>query len=162
MSSQTERIIETCVYVISKDEEPNKVLLVKRSKEPNKSLWVPLGGEVGFDESPYGCALRELKRSGLKARRVLFRGLITEISPIENKQWLLFIYVVTDFDGEIVNNFDDGQLDWVSLETLSSLPKPQSDNVFGPMVLDLKAPFYDTTMYFDDNKKLTRIEKAIF
>lgn len=161
MSSQTERILETCVYVISKAEEPNKVLLVQRSEGPNKGLWVQLGGKVGFDESPHDCALRELKRSGLKARQMLFRGLVTEISPIENKQWLLFIYVVTDFDGEIVNNFDDGRLSWVSLEALSSLPKPQSDNVFGPMVLDLKAPFYDTTMYFDDNKKLTRVEKAL-
>ena len=115
--------------------------MLNRSVEPNKDRWVPIGGLIEFTESPLESALRELLVTGLTATKVIFRGLITEISPFEKKQWFLFIYVVTDFTGEVKDEIDRGHLQWFRLSEIASLSKPQSDTIFGPRVSRLKISF---------------------
>ncbi|HCU80935.1 MAG TPA: DNA mismatch repair protein MutT, partial [Chloroflexi bacterium] len=82
-------ILATMVYCI-KDGD---VLLMLRNKEPNLGLWVGPGGKLEPGESPYDCAKRELyEETGLEVNDLYFRGLITEISPRPDWQWLMFLY----------------------------------------------------------------------
>lgn len=155
-----ERILEICVYVVRQTSLETEVLMVHRSIEPNKGRWVPIGGLIRFDESPSQCALRELSNAGLLAKKAIFRGLISEISPVENKQWFLFAYVVTNFEGQSQDETEAGNLKWIRLSEITNLPKPQSDTIFGPRVLDLNSPFYEATMYFDENIKLVQVQEA--
>jgi 8-oxo-dGTP diphosphatase len=157
---QIARILETCTYVIRQTALETEVLMLHRHVEPNKNRWVPIGGLIEFTESPLECALRELLVTGLTATKAIFRGLITEISPFEDKQWFLFVYMVTDFTGEVKYEIDKGHLQWFRLSEIASLSKPQSDTIFGPRVLDLKSPFYEATMYFDEDIKLTRVQET--
>jgi 8-oxo-dGTP diphosphatase len=134
--------------------------MMYRHKEPNLGLWVAPGGKVELDESPRECALRELEEeTGLRGHNALFRGLVTEISPLQHWQWLLFLYVVPRFEGELRGDLREGRLRWVPVSDLGSLPIPQSDALFGPPVLDLEAPFFEATMLFDES--LTLIESRI-
>jgi 8-oxo-dGTP diphosphatase len=81
-------ILSTLVYCVRN----GRVLLMHRHKEPNLGLWVGLGGKLEPDESPYECARRELhEEAGLRAQHLVFRGLVTEVSPHPDWHWMLFM-----------------------------------------------------------------------
>lgn len=163
-STVQQRTLGTCVYVLrqqAKDEgrEEPEVLMMYRHKEPNLGLWVAPGGKVEMNESPRECALRELEEeTGLRGKEIIFRGLVTEISPLEDWQWLLFLYVVPEFEGEVHGDLREGRLKWVPLSALEELPIPQSDAIFGPAVLDLQGPFFEATMHYDQAVNLVKVQ----
>ncbi len=95
-NSPAKRRLGTCVYTLRQGMQELEVLMMYRHKEPNLGLWVAPGGKVETDESPRDCALRELEEeTGLRGKNIIFRGLVTEVSPLDHWQWLLFLYVVT-------------------------------------------------------------------
>ena len=97
-------ILGTLVYPI----RDGQVLLMHRHKAPNLGQWVGPGGKVEADESPYECAIRELyEETSLHARQPRFRGLVTEVSPRPDWHWMLFIYTVTDFEGQVLDQMID-------------------------------------------------------
>ncbi len=133
MNATPTRTLGTCVYVRREGERGPEVLMMFRHKEPNLGLWVAPGGKVEMDESPRECALRELhEETGLVGRHALFRGLVTEISPLQHWQWLLFIYVVTEFEGEVRPDLREGRLRWIPVADLPTLPIPLSDASLWP------------------------------
>lgn len=153
------RTLGTCVYAVREGDFGREVLMMYRHKEPNLDLWVAPGGKVEIDESPRACAIRELaEETGLRATDLHFRGLVTEVSPRGDWQWLLFIYVVTGFEGEIVGDEREGRLKWIPVTELETLPIPASDRYFGPVALDLNAPFFEAMMTFDDALDLVNVE----
>lgn len=150
-----ERSLGTLIYPLRQGESGPEVLMLYRHKRPNLHLWVAPGGKVERDESPLECALRELhEETGLQAERALFRALVTELSPLPGWQWLLFIYVVTDFEGVVQSDEREGRLAWVPLPALAALDLPAADRLFGPAVLDLEGPFFEATMRYDADLKL--------
>jgi 8-oxo-dGTP diphosphatase len=141
-------ILSTLVYCLDGD----RVLLMERRKEPNFGLWVGLGGKLEPGESPYECARRELhEEAGLVAKRLRFRGLVTEVSPLPEWQWMLFIYVVTQYDGELLAHNREGRLEWWPVNQVTQLPIPQADAVFFPHVIDLARPFYHAKYIYDSD-----------
>lgn len=158
-NSPAKRTLGTCVYTLRQGMQELEVLMMYRHKEPNLGLWVAPGGKVEIDESPRDCALRELEEeTGLRGKNIIFRGLVTEVSPLDHWQWLLFLYVVTEFEGTLAADLREGRLQWVPLSDLATLPIPQSDALFGPPVLDLQAPFFEAMMHFDHNLNLINAE----
>ena len=108
-------------------------------------------------ESPFECARRELyEETGLQARSLHFRGLVTEISPRPDWQWMLFLYVATDFSGELIGDEREGSLRWWSLSEVSQLPIPEADKIFFPKVVDLRHPFYQAKYIYDADLKLVK------
>jgi 8-oxo-dGTP diphosphatase len=149
-------ILTTLIYCLREE----KTLLMERRKEPNLGLWVAPGGKIELGESPYECARRELyEETGLDAHHLHFRGLITEVSPRPDWQWMLFIYAVTDIAGELVADEREGCFQWWPLEQVSRLAIPQADAVFYPRITDLSTPFYDATYIYDANLKLVEIRE---
>ena len=147
-------ILSTLIYCI----DGGQVLLMRRNKEPNLGLWVAPGGKVEAGESPYDCALRELQEeTGLKALNLRFRGLVTEVSPQPDWQWMLFLYVTTDFSGDLVGDQREGEFRWWSLGETESLSLPQSDRVFFPKVIDFSQPFYQAKYVYNDKLDLVEV-----
>jgi 8-oxo-dGTP pyrophosphatase MutT (NUDIX family) len=74
----------------------NHVLLMKRNKEPNYGLWVAPGGKIEKYESPYECAIRELREeTGLSAQTIQLRGIVSIVSPKIEHPCMQFLYLVT-------------------------------------------------------------------
>jgi 8-oxo-dGTP diphosphatase len=149
-------ILSTLVYCL----RDGRVLLMHRHKEPNLGLWVGLGGKLEPDESPYECARRELhEEAGLRAQHLVFRGLVTEVSPHPDWHWMLFIYVTTNFNGRLVSDDREGTLRWWPLAQACALPIPQADAVFFPRITDLSLPFYHAKYAYDANLKLVEVRE---
>lgn len=147
-------ILATMVYCI-KDGD---VLLMLRNKEPNLGLWVGPGGKLEPGESPYDCAKRELyEETGLEVNNLYFRGLITEISPRPDWQWLMFLYVATEFSGTIVEDKREGRLSWCALSEVMQLPIPEADSVFFQKVINIKMPFYQAKFVYDSDLCLVNV-----
>jgi 8-oxo-dGTP diphosphatase len=125
------RKLTTLVYALREGQ----VLMMHRRKSPNLGQWVAPGGKIELDESPFECALRELREeTGLQASRAELRAIVTETSPLPDWQWLMFIYLVREFAGP-VTGCEEGDLAWIPVDRVLELPIPQADAIFFPLVV---------------------------
>jgi len=83
------------------------------------------------------------------------RGVITETSPREDFQWLLFIYVARTFEGQVLSDEREGRLRWWPQEALP--PMPEADRHFLEPVLALEQPPYQASFQFDEALRLRAI-----
>ncbi len=145
----TERILATLCYAV----RDGRVLLLHRTKEPNLGLWIAPGGKIEHDESPQECALRELwEETGLRAQSVQLRGIITEVSPRDDYQWLIFIFVTHQADGTVAEDgpadSPEGTLAWVPFTDVRTLPIPEADAIFFPQVIG-DGPIFRAKFVYD-------------
>jgi 8-oxo-dGTP diphosphatase len=128
------RKVTTLVYALRNDQ----VLMMHRRKQPNLGQWIAPGGKVELHESPAECAIRELaEETGLRAAgRPELRLIVTETSPLPEWQWLMFVYLVREFEGEVTADCVEGDLAWIPVDQVQSLPIPQADAIFFPFVID--------------------------
>jgi 8-oxo-dGTP diphosphatase len=146
----TQRILATLCYAIHNDQ----VLLLHRYKEPNKGLWVAPGGKLEYDESPQECALRELQEeTGLLGREPHLRGIITEISPRDDYQWLIFIFVTHQIDGAMTElrqtDCPEGTLAWIPISQVLDLPIPEADAIFFSHIM-ANGPLFRAKFIYDE------------
>ncbi len=143
------RVATVLVYAM----RDRQVLLLRRNKQPNLGLWIAPGGKIEIDESPHEAARRELaEETGLTAVDLTWRGLCTEVSPLPDWQWLLFIYVTRQFSGDLRPDLREGELAWVDLDTyFRNLPIPEADRI-----IRATHPETDAGM-FEANSCMTRL-----
>ncbi|MGC9469376.1 MAG: NUDIX hydrolase [Anaerolineae bacterium] len=147
------RILTVLVYAV----RGSRTLLMRRNKEPNLGLWVAPGGKVEADEAPHDAAIREMyEETGLIVGNLNWRGFCTEVSPLPDWQWLLFIYVTRDVTGELQGDPREGDLAWVELDTyFHELEIPQADRIFAPRVLDPDSGMFEAKFVYDEALRLT-------
>jgi 8-oxo-dGTP diphosphatase len=146
------RIPTVLVYAVRDDQ----VLLMHRNKAPNRGLWIAPGGKVEQDESPHDAARREMyEETGLVVDELTWRGFCTEVSPLPDWQWMLFIYVTRQYHGTLCPDLREGELAWVSRDRyLRDLSIPQADRIFAPRVLAEGDGMFAAKFVYDADLKL--------
>ncbi len=123
--------LATLCYV--KDNSTNKTLMLYRNKKENdyhEGKWNGLGGKFELGETPEECAIRELKEeSGLTVENPKLKGLLTFPNFDGVDDWYVFVFVITDYNGELIDS-PEGKLEWIPNDKLTSLNLWDGDKIF--------------------------------
>ncbi len=132
----------------------NKVLMIHRNKRTKEGdihsgKWNGLGGKLDIAESPRDCVIREVKEeSGLTIFYPKLHGVLTFPNFAKGKDWVVFVYSASDFDGELLSGCEEGEISWVGEEELFMLPLWPGDFYFLPHVL--KGKFFEGKFIYDN------------
>jgi 8-oxo-dGTP diphosphatase len=103
---------------------------IKKANDMHQGKWNGLGGKLDPGETPEECAVREIyEESGLRARAPQLKGILTFPAFDDFEDWYVFVYVVTDFEGKLIDS-PEGNLQWVNNADLTSLNLWDGDAIF--------------------------------
>ena len=124
-------ILATLCYV----RQNGKTLMIHRVKKENdfhEGKWNGLGGKFEPGESPEQCAIREImEESGLVAKRLSMKGILTFPNFDTINDWYAFVFVVDDHEGELIDSAE-GELEWIENRDLEKLNLWEGDRFFLP------------------------------
>lgn len=134
-------------------------LLLHRNKKNNdihEGKWVSVGGKFEHGETPEECAKREIKEeTGLNAKELIPVGFISFPDfTHDSVDWYSFVYRVIDFDGELIDNCNEGTLEWVDYEQIMAKPTWEGDYIYLEWILSNK-PFFWAKFEYDVKGKLS-------
>lgn len=115
--------------------ENGKTLMLYRNKKHNdthQGKWNGLGGKLEAHETPEACSIREVKEeSGLDVLKQQLKGVITFPMFDGVDDWYVFLYVITEFKGNLIES-PEGELEWIEDEKLLDLNLWEGDRKFLP------------------------------
>lgn len=145
----------TLVYARRHD---GSVLLIERRRPPFVGHWVAPGGKVEAHEAPHTGAAREFhEETGLNALDLQLRGIVREVSPRADFQWLLFLYRCCACGGQPAPG-QEGDVRWWTRGELERAPVPEADRWWLPRVLGDDGRVLEATLHYDSTLTLTHIE----
>ena len=132
-------IVGTLGYILSKDKQ--QVLMIHRNARPGDEhlgKYNGLGGKLEANEDVVAGMKREImEEAGIDCTQMSLRGTVSWPGFGKNgEDWLGFIFLITDFEGEPFKENPEGTLDWVPLNEMDALPMWEGDRYFLPMVFD--------------------------
>ena len=143
----------TLCYVLQGDQ----VLMLhrtKKEKDISKDKWIGIGGQFLPRETPDECLLREAyEETGLTLTHWQCRGVVTFLSDVEDEY--MYLFTADGFEGNL-KECDEGDLQWVSREFLSSLPKWEGDEIFLKLLWE-NAPFFLLKLRYEGDKLLEAV-----
>ena len=146
----------TLIYCVKDDQ----VLLAKRKKAPYIGYWVAPGGKIEPGESPHEGAVRELQEeTGLSTDSAELRAVVSETSPNDDWQWLMFIYRVTNPMGEVVSDEREGELRWFDVAAINDIKMPDADRQFVPYILSPDPGIAEFRFHYDQDINLIQTHR---
>ena len=153
-------ICATLGYVLSPDRE--RVLLIHRNARPEDDAlgkYNGLGGKMEPSEDIATCMKRELmEEAGLTVQAVELRGTVSWPGFGKNgEDWLGFLFLITDWSGEIPSSNAEGSLEWHPVRDLleGKLPTWEGDRYFLPLVFDGDSRPFHGVMPYSGGKPLS-------
>ena len=105
---------------------------IKKANDMHMGKWNGLGGKLEPGETPEECAVRELyEESGLRVRNPIFKGMLTFPGFANEEDWYAFVFIVTEFEGELIDS-PEGRLAWIPDDELLQLHLWEGDRIFIP------------------------------
>jgi 8-oxo-dGTP diphosphatase len=151
-------IIATLGYILSTDRQ--QTLLVHRNRrgdDQHLGKYNGLGGKMLPGEDIYTCLVREVhEEAGIRCERAVLRGTInwTGFGPA-GEDWFGFIYLIESFTGTPFSGNEEGDLVWVPVDKIHTLPMWEGDKYFLPMVFDQDPRVFHGYMPYDNAQPLS-------
>lgn len=124
---------------------------VKKKKDVNQDKWIGVGGKFEEEESPDECLLREVREeTGVTLKRWRFRGVVTFITDGGWEGEFMYLFTADRWEGEFLENCDEGELAWVPREKVPELPVWEGDKIFLRLLAEEHPPFLLTLEYRGD------------
>ena len=123
----------------------------KKEKDINKDKWIGIGGHLEEGESPEECLVREMREeTGVTPLSPKLRGIITFVSDRYGTEYM-FLYSAEAYQGELISDCPEGDLQWVEKDRISSLPLWEGDKIFLRLMSE-NHPFFSLKLsYQGDN-----------
>jgi 8-oxo-dGTP diphosphatase len=117
---------------LRKDGRTLMIHRVKKVGDIHAGKWNGLGGKLEPGETPEECAAREIREeSGLIARRLELKGVLSFPGFANDEDWYAFVFVVPEFEGQISES-QEGYLQWIESTEIYNLNLWEGDRVFLP------------------------------
>jgi 8-oxo-dGTP diphosphatase len=146
----------TLCYLIH-DEQ---VLLLKRSFKPYVGLWSAPSGKAEHGEAPQETVVREIyEETGLTIHNPVLRALQTSIDIHYPVHWMLYIFVATDFSGQLTAT-TEGTLQWHPLQAVPQLARPYPDTRYWDTIINLKQGLWQGKFVYNTPENL--LEETIY
>lgn len=143
--------LSTLCHIIS-DDKYLMMHRVKKKNDINKDKWIGVGGKFEYGEDPDECLLREVKEeTGLTLTNYSFRGIVTFIYGSDVVEYM-HLYTADGFEGELID-CDEGELVWVPIKDVCSLPIWEGDKIFFKL-LEEEERFFSLKLVYDTNDNL--------
>lgn len=131
---------ETTLCYLEKDGCYLMLHRTKKQQDENAGKWIGVGGHIEEDETPEDCLVREVREeTGLTLTGYRARGVV-EFSSDEWGEERMHLFTSDDFEGE-VTACDEGELKWIPVEQVPSLPLWEGDRIF-LQLLTQDVPFF--------------------
>ncbi|MDT8718389.1 8-oxo-dGTP diphosphatase [Clostridium sp. 19966] len=132
----------------------NKTLMLHRIKKENdihEGKWVGLGGKMEAGETPEECIIREVKEEcGLTIKNPSLKGIITFPGFKNDEDWYVFLFTTSEFEGNIFDTSDEGELEWINNDEIFSLNLWEGDKLFMDWMLKYK--FFSAKFIYKEGK----------
>lgn len=115
--------VKIALYTMCLVQDGDKVLLVNRPDKLGFPGWIGPGGKVDFPESLTEGAIREVwEETGLRVKDLIYKGLDEYVDPKQNFRYMVFNYLATSYEGELLQNPPEGELEWVPIQEALHYP----------------------------------------
>jgi 8-oxo-dGTP diphosphatase len=117
--------LECGIYTMCLVQDGGRVLLINRPDKLGFPGYLGPGGKVDFPESISEGAVRELwEETGLsvKTEDLIFKGIDEYVVPKTNYRYMVFNYLVKNYEGKLLQNPPEGELVWVNIKEALELP----------------------------------------
>ncbi|SDL38699.1 NUDIX hydrolase [Tessaracoccus oleiagri] len=142
--------LTTLGYIV--DPTRTKVLLVHRNaRQHDEQLgkYNGLGGKVERGENIVEAMRREIREeAGIEATELELRGTVSW-PGFNGRDVFGFVFLVTAYEGEVVDSNVEGTLDWHDVATMMELPMWDGDRHFLPLVFDASVPQFHGVLPYD-------------
>ena len=144
-------MINTTLCYITRGDEVLMLHRVKKKNDINKDKWIGIGGKFEGEETPDECLLREAREeTGLELKSWRCRGVVTFLTNEMAEGEFMYLFTCDEFSGEL-KTCSEGDLQWVSREFLSNLPKWEGDEIFLKLLWQ-DAPFFLLKLRYQGDK----------
>ena len=141
----------TSLCYIEKDGAYLMMHRVKKQNDINREKWVGIGGKFESGETPYDCAIREVKEeTGLTPKNLKYRGLVTFVSDLYGTEYM-HLFTADGYEGQLVKDCKEGELVWVNKKDLFSLNIWEGDKIFFEL-LDSQENFFSLKLVYKGDK----------
>lgn len=128
----------------------------KKENDENRDKWIGVGGKFEYGETPYECAKREIaEETGLRANKLDYRGIVTFVSDEYGTEYM-HLFTCSDFEGEIREDCDEGELVFVDKKEIPNLPLWEGDKVFFSL-LDKRRDFFSLKLVYKGERLVSHI-----
>lgn len=143
-------ILATLCYVM-KDDKTLMLHRVKKKDDFHEGKWNGLGGKFEDGETPEECVIREVEEeSGLKIEEPHLHGFITFPEFDGKNDWYVFLYSAEKFEGNLLQNPGEGNLEWIANENLLKLNLWEGDKIFIKWLFEKK--FFSAKFIYKNKK----------
>lgn len=116
-------MLKVDLYTMCIVQDGDKALLINRPVEKGFPGFIGPGGKVDFPESLTEGAIREVREeTGLQVKDLVYKGLDEFVDPKQSYRYMVFNYLATSFEGDLLQNPPEGELLWVPIEEALHLP----------------------------------------
>ena len=124
---------------------------VKKQNDINKEKWVGIGGKFESGETPYECAVREIKEeTGVTPKNLKYRGLVTFVSDLYGTEYM-HLFTANGYDGVLNTDCNEGELVWVKKSEIEKLNVWEGDKIFFSL-LEKEQNFFSLKLVYKGDK----------
>jgi 8-oxo-dGTP diphosphatase len=151
-------ILATLGYVLSDDRR--SVLMVHRNARPDDlhlGKYNGLGGKLEPNEDAAAGVRRELREeAGIECLDMQLRGTMNWPGfGKRGEDWFVFLFIVTRYSGKPPARNPEGDLEWVSLDSLESLPLWDGDRYFLKLLFDSDPRTFHGVMPYKEGRMVS-------